>query len=348
MSKCAVHMQKMKTSALGGMQSHNQREHESKKNKTIDYTKTYLNYDLISKQPVNYYGEVKDRIKQLDLKRAVRKDAVTYTSFIVSSDKEFFLKLAESEHVRRESERESVMYGLEEPLPFEYMPEKYKDDCIKQGSMEFFKDSADFFRQRYGEVNVINATIHLDEATPHMHLGLVPVTKDGRLSAKNLFTPLELKQLQTDYAEKVGKRYGLERGTVGSKATHLDELTFKLQKQQERLEKTEEMERESKYQHFSAKSKAEDCQKRVETLSEEVSRLTMIKSTIEDEITVLEGKLNALKRSQVLAMEKFVNSPQVKPIFKEFLKKLLEQVKQKKEQSQIKPPVKTRSDRDER
>ena len=32
MSKCAVHMMKMKSSAMGGIQSHNQREHESTKN----------------------------------------------------------------------------------------------------------------------------------------------------------------------------------------------------------------------------------------------------------------------------------------------------------------------------
>ena len=39
-----------------------------------------------------------------------------------------------------------------------------------------------------GIENVINATVHMDEATPHMHLGIVPVTEDGRLSAKDIFT----------------------------------------------------------------------------------------------------------------------------------------------------------------
>ncbi|WP_434780990.1 plasmid recombination protein [Bacillus subtilis] len=27
----------------------------------------------------------------------------------------------------------------------------------------------------------------MDEATPHMHVGIVPITEDGRLSAKDFF-----------------------------------------------------------------------------------------------------------------------------------------------------------------
>ena len=54
------------------------------------------------------------------------------------------------------------------------------------------------------------------------------VTKDGRLSAKSIFTKVELQALQTAFAEQVGAKYGFERGTEGSEATHLSEERFKL------------------------------------------------------------------------------------------------------------------------
>ena len=85
MSYCVVHMQKMKMSALGGIQSHNQREHPSKKNHDIDYTKSRHNIDLVNYDQINYQRAVKERIEELKLGKAVRKDAVVYSSFIVSS-----------------------------------------------------------------------------------------------------------------------------------------------------------------------------------------------------------------------------------------------------------------------
>ena len=112
MSKCAVHMMKMKMSAMGGIQSHNQREHESRKNKDIDYSKSDQNFELINYGSINYQTEVKQRISELNLNKAVRKDAVTYCSFIVSSDNLFFKRLADAEHYRRSCmESESIAIG---------------------------------------------------------------------------------------------------------------------------------------------------------------------------------------------------------------------------------------------
>ncbi|MCH3737880.1 plasmid recombination protein, partial [Campylobacter coli] len=52
---------------------------------------------------------------------------------------------------------------------------------------EFFKTAYDFYCEKYGKENVISAMVHKDETTPHLHLLIVPLTKDGRLCAKELF-----------------------------------------------------------------------------------------------------------------------------------------------------------------
>ena len=63
-----------------------------------------------------------------------------------------------------------------------------------------------------------------------MHLNLMPVTKDGRLCSKQLFDKPQLQQLQTDFYEAVGKRWGLQRGKEGSQKKHLSTAEYKAKK----------------------------------------------------------------------------------------------------------------------
>ena len=121
------------------------------------------------------------------------------TSFILGSDKEFF------------------------------------DRITAEQQKQFFADRTEFFSKRYGKENVVSAVVHLDESTPHLHLNLMPVT-DGRLCAKVLFDRTALRDLQTDFYEVVGKKYGLKRGKEGSTAKHLDTVAFKTKKMTEAAE----------------------------------------------------------------------------------------------------------------
>ena len=63
----------------------------------------------------------------------------------------------------------------------------------------------------------------------------MPVT-GGRLCAKILFDRTALRDLQTDFYETVGKKYGLERGKEGSVAKHLDTVAYKTKKMTEAAE----------------------------------------------------------------------------------------------------------------
>ena len=51
---------------------------------------------------------------------------------------------------------------------------------------EYFRRAFDFLKERVGEENIISAVVHMDEKTPHMHLCFVPLTRDKRLSAKEI------------------------------------------------------------------------------------------------------------------------------------------------------------------
>lgn len=85
---------------------------------------------------------------------------------------------------------------------------------------EFFKKSLDWLAQKYGQDRIFVATVHYDETTPHLSAFVVPLTRDGRLSAKEFIGDRAQMSLdQTTYAHAV-KELGLERGVMGSRARH--------------------------------------------------------------------------------------------------------------------------------
>ena len=51
---------------------------------------------------------------------------------------------------------------------------------------ELFQSVTDFMKQRVGKQNILSAIVHMDETSPHMHLCFCPITKDGRLCAKDI------------------------------------------------------------------------------------------------------------------------------------------------------------------
>lgn len=78
-----------------------------------------------------------------------------------------------------------------------------------------------FLQKRFGEKNIVGFVVHRDERTPHIHATVVPLTEDGRLSAKEIVgNNKKLAELQDDYALQM-KKFGLQRGERGSKVTHV-------------------------------------------------------------------------------------------------------------------------------
>jgi hypothetical protein len=84
----------------------------------------------------------------------------------------------------------------------------------------FFQRSLQWLADKYGADRIVTASIHRDEATPHLSAFVVPLTQDKRLSAKEFIGSRDkMRADQTTYAACVAD-LGLERGIEGSKATH--------------------------------------------------------------------------------------------------------------------------------
>ncbi len=78
-------------------------------------------------------------------------------------------------------------------------------------------------QKEFGD-RIVDARLHLDEATPHLQVIFVPLIKDPgadtiRLSAFELIGRKNLRRMQTESAQAVA-HLGIRRGIEGSKATH--------------------------------------------------------------------------------------------------------------------------------
>lgn len=247
-----VHMMKIKSGAVGGIQSHNNREHEPKTNPDVDMSRSEDNYDLVPCD--NYKRSIKEKLSNLvESSRAVRKDAVVVCNFIVTSDNETMNALG--------ADRQR----------------------------EFFRDSVKWFSDRYGADRVLNATVHMDETTPHLHIGVMPITQDGRLSAKAIFTKTEMKAIQTEFARDVGEKYGLERGIEGSERTHLSEARFKEQKALEMANEHGAIAQELQIIAEDCKQELSEATRSLETVKQELSTMQDRKDTLQGEIERLEA-----------------------------------------------------------
>lgn len=266
-----VHMMKIKSGAVGGIQSHNNREHEPKTNPDVDMSRSEDNYDLISCD--NYKRSIKEKLSNLvESSRAVRKDAVVVCNFIVTSDNETMNALG--------TDRQR----------------------------EFFQDSVKWFSDRYGADRVLNATVHMDETTPHLHIGVMPITQDGRLSAKAIFTKTEMKAIQTEFARDVGEKYGLERGIEGSERTHLSEARFKEQKALEMANEHGAIAQELQIIAEDCKQELSEATRSLETVKQELSTMQDRKDTLQGEIERLEAidKQTKVRVHEALEKQKLV------------------------------------------
>ena len=194
-----LHAGKVKLKGLGGIQHHLLDRDRVKTNPDIDLFRSHLNHCIENLSPEHLSHRVHLRIKQLNLKRKLREDAVGLEDIIIGASSDFMLKLSAEQ-------REN-----------------------------YFTDALHFFQNRYGKENVMYCHCHLDESNPHIHVGIVPITPDGRLSARDVFNPKTLEQLQTDFHLTVSSHYGLERGEHHAK-TYLELNQFKAQQAKTQLQ----------------------------------------------------------------------------------------------------------------
>lgn len=192
MAYAILRFAKHKGGASKALSAHHERTKEIyASNPDIDAERTKQNFHLVTPR-WSYEREIRHRIRAAGCR--VRKDSVKFVDTLVTVSPKF----AEA----HESE----------------MP-------------EYFERALGFLKERVGEENIFSAVVHMDEKTPHLHLCFVPLTKDNRLSAKEILgNKKAMIQWQDDFYACMSERWPeLERGApaVETKRRHLTPQWYK-------------------------------------------------------------------------------------------------------------------------
>lgn len=90
----------------------------------------------------------------------------------------------------------------------------------KEKSKAWIQENYNFVAKEFGKENIVRFNLHMDEKTPHIHVVTVPLTTDGRLSAREQFgNKTELRNRQDRYAEAM-KPFELQRGKRRTGISH--------------------------------------------------------------------------------------------------------------------------------
>lgn len=192
MAYAILRFAKHKGGASKALSAHHERTKEIyASNPDIDAEHTMQNYHLVTPR-WSYEQEIRHRIRTAGCR--VRKDSVKFVDTLVTVSPEFA-------------------------------------KAHKAEMQEYFSRAFNFLKERVGEENIISAVVHMDEKTPHLHLCFVPLTKDNRLSAKEILgNKKNMIRWQDDFYACMAERWPeLERGApaVETKRRHLTPQWYK-------------------------------------------------------------------------------------------------------------------------
>ena len=145
------------------------------------------NYDLNKYCRLSVEEGVKQRIEEgYKGKKAIRKDAVKFLSHVMTGTHERMVEISNN----------------------------------KEEFDKWIRMNLQFIIREYGEENILRFTLHMDEKTPHLHAITVNLTKDGRLSGKEIFGNRKILSERQDRYASAMKVFGLERGVKGTGISH--------------------------------------------------------------------------------------------------------------------------------
>lgn len=216
-----AHLVKYGAGAAGGILKHDERTDkdkvESRKNESIDSSRTSLNYNLAPARKFNSVEKtVTDYTSREEIHFLKRKDVNVMCSWVVT--------LPAS--LNREDEQEKFFKKL-----YSFLSDRYGHRS-KNGKIE----------------NILTATVHLDETTPHMHFGFIPVAYDKNkerytVSAKIVNNRSDLQSFHKElsaYMTKIfEKDIGIENGVT--KGGNMTTQELKYQTAKKRIEKAEQV-----------------------------------------------------------------------------------------------------------
>lgn len=226
-----------------------------------------LNRHITRKQFVEVDGEVHVETwvpANADPERTAKNKELVSRKFTNSNGKTYELTLQQAVDKRiREAgiKRKKTQYSC-----LEVIFTGSRETMLKMSRKELLKWSKEILnwsQEKWGKENVVSASLHVDERTPHIHMIVVPIVtgqsrrtkfhqehkkpkktykidhNKPRLCKNEVYTTGKLFEYHDSLYEEVNKNYGLARGTKaepGSKVRHQDSEDYNRQLAEEAAE----------------------------------------------------------------------------------------------------------------
>ncbi len=194
----------------------------------------------------------------------------------------------------------------------------------KKNIVDFANAAKKHLVETFGD-NLLSVHLHLDETSPHIHFYTLPITENGRLSARDLFNKITLKQHQRVYCENISKSLGVKfEYKEGSQATHetiksyytkANEVVIPIQKENEVLKNRI---KELKQDFFKEEDKNFKLEEQVKDLKKEVNVLKETISKMKNFISKLKTKLNIFGKEKENLKKELENKENPKPTLNPF------------------------------
>lgn len=187
MGKTVFKIEKIKSmNSLKGRAGHNFRLAENIPN--VDVSRSYLNKTLVNEGCIDYVDLWKCREYNLNATTGSIK------------------------------KRKNSVYAYEVYLSFSHGSELNVD--------EWANENIAWLKEQFGEDNLLSASLHMDESTPHIHAIIMPIDEKGHLNAKNFTGGAKKMHLMRNSYDKAMKKFGLEAGQLYTKATYSETSEF--------------------------------------------------------------------------------------------------------------------------
>lgn len=273
-----------------GSVNHNSRKFRAE---NVDGNRTHLNIDYCNENIKSVYHELFDEaLKRYNDKqtRSDRRIENYYEKIRTGKQEkpfhELILQIGDKENMNVESENGNL---------------------AKKVLDEYYQE----FQKRNPNLKVFSAHLHMDEATPHLHIDFVPFTKGSK---RGLDTRVSLKQAlaaqgfkggtrgdtewnqwvnsEKEQLAKVMERYEIEWEHKGIHETHLSVLDYK---KQEREKEVIWLENKIECTDNILKNREEllsDVEKHIDKLDDEYQEKKFTVSQIEEQISEKSAELN--------------------------------------------------------
>lgn len=117
---------------------------------------------------------------------------------------------------------------------------EYIDSLNRQEQISFFKDGLKAFKEMYPTYHVVDATIHFDETTPHMHINSLPIYHNQEKDIWQFSTTktqegkFHYREFQDHMYNRLSRTYNIERGVQKEDREHLTKKEWQQLKDKEK------------------------------------------------------------------------------------------------------------------